>query len=375
MFNKKIAKLGWSLVLPIVAGALFATAARNDPAALAQVSCVQEQVPCQGYNNPDPISGSALLPDLNGSWMDNGHPVVVTMVPSSNCLVSGTQVPCGGGSVSAMYVQPIVCDHRDGTGETDQTNVDFTGQLEDGTGGQPLDIVGTTSACQYGTNNPNGVGFHQTAIYLVVSADAQTLTGIWNNAGDNSPAQLTRVVSPLPPSPTPTSAASGTPVATPTSAASGTPVATPTSAAPATPAATPTDNSPGGIATNPTGAAPSNGDLLHVGANPSACTGPFSGPDSGVVNVASNVGQSTVDLNVSLQDALPNQTYVVDIRCVGQIGSVTTDSQGTGTARISLPISQVPAGAFYIDVSVAPPGGGGSGGYGDTFIAGPFALN
>lgn len=117
-----------------------------------------------------------------------------------------------------------------------------------------------------------------------------------------------------------------------------------------------------------------NGDLVHVGANPAACTGPFSGTDSGVVVVDTNVSQSTVDLNVSFQYALPSQTYVVDIRCVGKVGSVTTDSQGTGTAQISLPISQAPTGAFYIDVSVAPPGGAGSGGYGDTFIAGPFSL-
>jgi len=118
-----------------------------------------------------------------------------------------------------------------------------------------------------------------------------------------------------------------------------------------------------------------NGDLIHIGPNPAACSGPFSGADSGVVIVDSNVGQSTLDLNVSFQYALPNQTYVVDIRCVGKIGSVTTDAQGTGTAQISLPIPQAPTGAFYLDVSVAPPGGAGSGGYGDTFIAGPFSLN
>jgi hypothetical protein len=118
-----------------------------------------------------------------------------------------------------------------------------------------------------------------------------------------------------------------------------------------------------------------NGNLVHVGANPAACTAPYSGPASGVVNVDNNVAQSSFDLNVSFQYALPDQTYVVDIRCVGKVGSVTTDSQGTGTAQVSLPLSQAPTGVFYIDVSVAPPGGAGSGGYGDTFIAGPFSLN
>jgi hypothetical protein len=78
-------------------------------------------------------------------------------------------------------------------------------------------------------------------------------------------------------------------------------------------------------------------------------------------------------INVSVHDALPNTTYVVDIRCVGQIGALTTNSQGTGTAHITLPRTAPPA-PFYIDIAVPPPGGGGAGGYGDTFIAGPFNL-
>jgi len=255
MFNKRATQLGWWLVLSIVAGAPFATGTRNAPAALAQVSCLQDHFPCRGYNSPDPVSGSALLPDLNGSWMDNGHTVLVTMVANSDCVVSGSHMPCGGGSVTAMYVQPIVCDHQDGTGETDQTTVDFTGQLEDGTGDQPLDIVGTTSACQYGSDNPNGVGFHQTAIYLVVSADAQTLTGIWNNAGNNSPAQLARLMSTSPANSAPTGTASGTPSATPTNTATATPSASPAGTASATAAATPTSAVPATPTATPAGGA------------------------------------------------------------------------------------------------------------------------
>jgi hypothetical protein len=113
--------------------------------------------------------------------------------------------------------------------------------------------------------------------------------------------------------------------------------------------------------------------LVHVGLNPSACVGPFVGPDSGVVNVHYNAVQSRETVNVSVHDALPNQTYVVDVRCVGQIGSLTTNSQGTGTAQIDLANVTAPPGTFYIDISVLG-GGGGAGGYGDTFIAGPFTL-
>jgi hypothetical protein len=37
-------------------------------------------------------------------------------------------------------------------------------------------------------------------------------------------------------------------------------------------------------------------------------------------------------------------------------------------------VSTVPANGFFIDLSVVN-GGGGAGGYGDTFIAGPFDLD
>ena len=113
--------------------------------------------------------------------------------------------------------------------------------------------------------------------------------------------------------------------------------------------------------------------LVHVGLNPAACAGPFAGGDSGVVNAHFNAVQSRETVNVSVHGALPSTTYVVDVRCVGQIGTLTTNSQGTGTAQIDLSGVGSAPGAFYVDISVAG-GGGGAGGYGDTFIAGPFTL-
>ena|ERR1035437_551144 len=113
--------------------------------------------------------------------------------------------------------------------------------------------------------------------------------------------------------------------------------------------------------------------LVHVGLNPACGTVP--GTDSGVVNVHLNAVQDLFKVNVSVHDALPNTTYVVDIRCQHQIGTLTTNGQGTGTAHVDLTASTSgPApGPFYIDISVLG-GGGGVGGYGDTFIAGPFNL-
>jgi hypothetical protein len=125
--------------------------------------------------------------------------------------------------------------------------------------------------------------------------------------------------------------------------------------------------------------------LVHQGLNPPQCAAPFTGTDStasGVVNVHFNAKQQRFKVNVSVHHALPNRTYVVDDRCFvpfgfAPIGTLTTNSQGTGTAHIEFPWKSVPP-TFYIDIAVPPnvPGGpfGGAGGYGDTFIAGPFTL-
>jgi hypothetical protein len=122
-------------------------------------------------------------------------------------------------------------------------------------------------------------------------------------------------------------------------------------------------------------ASASNGTahLVHVGLNVPQCVGPFTGDDSGVVTAHYNAVQTRETINVSVHDALPSTTYVVDIRCVGQIGTLTTNSQGTGTAQIDLSDVAAAPGTFYVDISVLG-GGGGAGGYGDTFIAGPFTL-
>jgi hypothetical protein len=122
--------------------------------------------------------------------------------------------------------------------------------------------------------------------------------------------------------------------------------------------------------------------LVHVGLNPAECTAPFSNTgttptDSGVVNVHYNTVQGRFMVNLSVHDAMPNTTYVLDIRCwtfgpKSELGTLTTNSQGTGTAQFKLDVA-MPVNAFYIDISVKG-GGGGAGGYGDTFIAGPFTL-
>jgi hypothetical protein len=130
--------------------------------------------------------------------------------------------------------------------------------------------------------------------------------------------------------------------------------------------------------------------LAHIGNNVDSCYNgtqsaqvPYTGEASGVVNVHYNLVQNQFKVNLSVHDALPNTTYVLDIRCwkfgpQSELGTLTTNSQGTGTAQFTLDTTQAgntPVNPFYIDISVK---GGGTGigafSYGDTFIAGPFTL-
>jgi hypothetical protein len=105
--------------------------------------------------------------------------------------------------------------------------------------------------------------------------------------------------------------------------------------------------------------------LVHVGQKPKSC-GTISGADSGVADVHFDADRKRFKVNVSIYDALPKTTYVVDVRCVGAIGSLTTDSLGAARAHIDLSRSAPPSSGFFIDISVF---NGFT--YGDTFIAGP----
>lgn len=111
--------------------------------------------------------------------------------------------------------------------------------------------------------------------------------------------------------------------------------------------------------------------LVHVGLNPGSCES-APGIARGVVKVRFESARRPFKVNISVHDALPNTTYAVDIRCVGAIGSLTSDSQGA--AKVQIDVTTPPLNGFFVDLSVVN-GGGGAGGYGDTFIAGPFNLD
>lgn len=117
--------------------------------------------------------------DLNGKWDDSGREVCITQV---------------GSAVYASYLEPYVCDHRDGTGQTSSTDYDFSGTLTGST------IVGEITVCNYGEGNPLGVGIAVTAFNLVVSADGQALSGTWIDEleGQNVPLYLTQLAESCP---------------------------------------------------------------------------------------------------------------------------------------------------------------------------------
>lgn len=120
--------------------------------------------------------------------------------------------------------------------------------------------------------------------------------------------------------------------------------------------------------------------LMHYGLNPAGYEVPVLSPGtpaSGVVNVHYNNVKDRFMATLLVHGAMPKTTYVLDIRYwafgpQSELGTLTTNSKGMGFAHFA--VSDVaPTPNFYIDISVKN-GGGGAGGYGDTFIAGPFTL-
>ncbi len=123
---------------------------------------------------------------------------------------------------------------------------------------------------------------------------------------------------------------------------------------------------PAAVATASSGQDADNGNApLLTGTT--HCTNGVPGTDSGVVVVHTNVIQNDTRVHVTLRNGVPNSTYYVAIACQRFIGSLTTNSQGTGTANIDAP--GVTTGSFYIDLGI---GDGTPAGTADYRIAGPF---
>lgn len=109
------------------------------------------------------------------------------------------------------------------------------------------------------------------------------------------------------------------------------------------------------------------GELLHVGANPSTCDAGAGGPVQGFGQIQSQTQDGTVRVNLQIRNGLPNTTYFVDIRCVGRIGTYTTNPAGNGHFMTTLPAAALPAGQYYLDTAAPAPSGGL-----DTYVSTPF---
>ncbi len=122
-----------------------------------------------GDNTGGGNNGSQTI-DLTGKWNDNGRLVCITQ---------------SGNSVSARYIEPYVCEFRDGSGGSDQTEFDFDATLSGRT------LTGETSVCSFGAGNPLGVGLSRADMTLTVSADGKTLDGTFFNKFDQQDEPIT----------------------------------------------------------------------------------------------------------------------------------------------------------------------------------------
>jgi hypothetical protein len=112
--------------------------------------------------------------NLNGFWKDGARAVRIVQ---------------NGNDVSAYYVEPYECDHRDGTGKKDKTNIDFTAKLDVTVNGITLKkegytLTGETTVCNFGKDNPDGVGLARMKMKLkviVFNGEAIALNGTYES--------------------------------------------------------------------------------------------------------------------------------------------------------------------------------------------------
>jgi hypothetical protein len=114
---------------------------------------------------PSPPSPPLPALDLNGLWSDNGRQVRITH---------------SGASVEALYLLPYICEFRDGSGGSEQTDFDFQAALTDHR------LTGQTTICSYGQGNPQGVGLKLAQMQLTVAQDAKSISGTWHNTFTNT---------------------------------------------------------------------------------------------------------------------------------------------------------------------------------------------
>jgi hypothetical protein len=108
--------------------------------------------------------------DLQGFWRELGG--------SETRYVAIDHV---GSAVVSTFLQPAVCDHRDGTGTSSTTEDDWIGDIAD------CEITGTIQLCQYGCADQCTNGWVDSQSFTAtVSGDGQRITGQWVSGDGNT---------------------------------------------------------------------------------------------------------------------------------------------------------------------------------------------
>lgn len=100
--------------------------------------------------------------DLNGTWFDGSRDFEITQE---------------NGTITSLFVTPLVCDHEDGQGTTTQTNEDFTADFDV----DDCRLIGTITVCRFGcTAESDDCSLDENGLSMVefegiVSEDGQTL--------------------------------------------------------------------------------------------------------------------------------------------------------------------------------------------------------
>lgn len=116
-------------------------------------------------DGPEFTDDFPVVHNLNGPWEDSGREALIMQT---------------GSQVTALYKNPFVCDHADGTGQTSETDLDFNATLAGDT------LTGETSVCFHGFSDPSKNGIRIANFTATVNADDTQIDGTWYNESTDS---------------------------------------------------------------------------------------------------------------------------------------------------------------------------------------------
>jgi hypothetical protein len=107
--------------------------------------------------------------NLNGLWEDGGREIRITQ---------------SGNAVTALYLEPAICDFADGSGGTSETDLDFDGMIDGDK------VTGDIIVCRYGFDDGSN-GHVPTTFEMTINEDDTEMTGTWYDNVDDRDVPLT----------------------------------------------------------------------------------------------------------------------------------------------------------------------------------------